>query len=122
MITRQLPMLLARSWPSKLVQMDLEDLVCRCRRRVGRWPAVHGRQIVFRTTERFWEPGKHVWQLNANSSATNTNNTIWGDTIFLSVGFRRQLACYRLRTPRFRLSERRLNPCAGLLACYDCAT
>ena len=40
-----------------------------------------GRQIVFRTTERFWEPGKHVWQLNANSSATNTNNTIWGDTM-----------------------------------------
>ena len=39
-----------------------------------------GRQIVFRTTERFWEPGKHVWQLNANSSATNRDNTIWGDT------------------------------------------
>ncbi len=40
------------------------------------------RQIVFRTTERFWEPGKHSWQLNANSSATNTINTIWGDTMF----------------------------------------
>ena len=40
-----------------------------------------GRQIALRTRERFWEPGEHVWQLNANSSATNTNNTIWGDTM-----------------------------------------
>ena len=39
----------------------------------------HGRQIVFRTQEQFWEPGSHEWQLNANSSATNTNNTVWGD-------------------------------------------
>ena len=39
------------------------------------------RQIVFRTTERFWEPGKHSWQLNANSSATNTINTVWGDNM-----------------------------------------
>ena len=39
----------------------------------------HGRQIVFRTQEQFWEPGTHEWQLNANSSATNTNNTVWGD-------------------------------------------
>ena len=39
----------------------------------------HGRQIVFRTQEQFWEPGEHEWQLNANSSATNTNNTVWGD-------------------------------------------
>ena len=38
----------------------------------------HGRQIVFRTQEHFWEPGKHEWQLNANSSPTNTNNTVWG--------------------------------------------
>ena len=40
------------------------------------------RQIVFRTTERFWEPGKHEWQLNANSSSTNRDNSIWGDTMF----------------------------------------
>ena len=40
-----------------------------------------GRQIAFRTRERFWEPGEHVWQLNANSSATNTNNTVWGDNM-----------------------------------------
>ena len=39
----------------------------------------HGRQIVFRAQEQFWEPGTHEWQLNANSSATNTNNTVWGD-------------------------------------------
>ena len=38
----------------------------------------HGRQIVFRTQEQFWEPGTHEWQLNANSSATNTNNIVWG--------------------------------------------
>ena len=41
----------------------------------------HGRQIVFRTPEQFWEPGEHVWQLNANSSATNTDNTVWGDNM-----------------------------------------
>ena len=39
------------------------------------------RQIVFRTTERFWEPGKHSWLLIANSSATNTINTVWGDNM-----------------------------------------
>ena len=36
-----------------------------------------GRQMAFRTQERFWEPGTHVWQLNANSSGTNTDNTTW---------------------------------------------
>ena len=41
-----------------------------------------GRQIVFRTTERFWEPGRHEWQLNANSSFTNRDNSNWGDTTF----------------------------------------
>ena len=41
----------------------------------------HGRQIVFRTQEQFWEPGTHEWQLNANSSATNTDNTVWGDNM-----------------------------------------
>ena len=41
-----------------------------------------GRQIVFRTTERFWEPGRHEWQLNANSSSTNSDNSTWGDTMF----------------------------------------
>ena len=40
------------------------------------------RQIVFRTTERFWEPGRHEWQLNANSSSTNRDNSNWGDTTF----------------------------------------
>ena len=40
------------------------------------------RQFVFRTTERFWEPGRHEWQLNANSSATNRDNSTWGDTMF----------------------------------------
>ena len=42
-----------------------------------------GRQYVFRTTERFWEPGKHEWQLNANSSSTNRDllNSKWGDTM-----------------------------------------
>ena len=42
------------------------------------------RQIVFRTTERFWEPGRHEWQLNANSSSTNRDKTMfaWGDAMF----------------------------------------
>ncbi len=40
-----------------------------------------GRKIAFRARERFWEPGSHEWQLNANSSATNTNNTVWGNSM-----------------------------------------
>ena len=40
------------------------------------------RQFVFRTTERFWEPGRHKWQLNANSSSTNSDNSTWGGTMF----------------------------------------
>ncbi len=42
------------------------------------------RQFVFRTTERFWEPGRHEWQLNANSSSTNRDKTMfaWGDAMF----------------------------------------
>ena len=41
------------------------------------------RQFVFRTTERFWEPGKHEWQLNANSSSTNRDKTMgaWGGAL-----------------------------------------
>ena len=39
------------------------------------------RQIVFRTTERFWEPGKHAWELNANSSSTNRDDSSWGGTM-----------------------------------------
>ena len=39
------------------------------------------RQIVFRTTERFWEPGKHDWEQNANSSSTNCDNSTWGGTM-----------------------------------------
>ena len=37
--------------------------------------------MVFRTQEQFWVAGEHEWQLNANSSATNTNNTVWGDSM-----------------------------------------
>ena len=42
------------------------------------------RQFVFRTNERFWEPGRHEWQLNANSSSTNRDKTMfaWGDATF----------------------------------------
>ena len=40
------------------------------------------RQCVFRTTERFWEPGRHKWQLNANSSSTNSDDSIWSGTMF----------------------------------------
>ena len=40
------------------------------------------RQFVFRTTERFWEPGSHEWQLNANSSSANRDNSTWGDNMF----------------------------------------
>ena len=36
-----------------------------------------GRQMAFRTQERFWEDGTHQWQLNANSSSKNTDNTHW---------------------------------------------
>ena len=39
------------------------------------------RQIAFRTTERFWEPGKHAWELNANSSSTNRDDSSWGGTM-----------------------------------------
>ena len=39
------------------------------------------RQCVFRTTERFWEPGRHKWQVNANSSSINNDNSTWGDTM-----------------------------------------
>ena len=35
------------------------------------------RQCVFRTTEHFWESGKHEWQLNSLSSATNGDNSNW---------------------------------------------
>ena len=34
------------------------------------------RQPVFRTQERFWETGEHKWQLNSQSSPTNTSE-IW---------------------------------------------
>ena len=40
------------------------------------------RQFVFRTIGRFWEAGKHEWQLNPNSSATNRDNSTWGDSMF----------------------------------------
>ena len=41
----------------------------------------HGRQMVFRTQEQFWVAGEHEWQLNANSSATNTDDSVWGDSM-----------------------------------------
>ena len=41
----------------------------------------HGRQMVFRTRAQFWEAGEHEWQMNANSSATNTDDSSWGDTL-----------------------------------------
>ena len=39
------------------------------------------RQLVFRTSERFWEPGRHLWQLNSRSSSTNRNNNSWDNTM-----------------------------------------
>ena len=41
----------------------------------------HGRQMVFRTRAQFWEAGEHEWQMNANSSATNTDDSVWGDSM-----------------------------------------
>ena len=49
--------------------------------RSGDGQRFHGRQMVFRTRAQFWEAGEHEWQMNANSSATNTNNNIWGDSV-----------------------------------------
>ena len=40
------------------------------------------RQNVFRTTARFWEPGRFEWQQNPNNSATNRDNSTWGDPMF----------------------------------------
>ena len=40
------------------------------------------RRYVFRTTERFWEPGRHEWQLNVNSSSTNSDDSSWSGTMF----------------------------------------
>ena len=40
------------------------------------------RRCVFRTTERFWEPGRHEWQLNVNSSSTNSDDSSWSGTMF----------------------------------------
>ena len=45
----------------------------------------HGRQMAFRTRERFWEAGTHVWQVNANSSGTNTDNTTWSGELSAST-------------------------------------
>ena len=41
----------------------------------------HGRQMVFRTRAQFWEAGEHEWQMNANSSATNTDDSVWGKSM-----------------------------------------
>ena len=40
------------------------------------------RQYVFRTTGRFWEPGRHEWQQNPNNGPTNRDNSTWGDSMF----------------------------------------
>ena len=49
--------------------------------RSGDGQRFHGRQMVFRTRAQFWEAGEHEWQMNANSSATNTDDSRWGDTL-----------------------------------------
>ena len=49
--------------------------------RSGDGQRFHGRQMVFRTRAQFWEAGEHEWQMNANSSATNTDDSSWGDTL-----------------------------------------
>ena len=41
----------------------------------------HGRQMVFRTRDQFWEAGEHEWQMNANSSATITDDSAWGKSM-----------------------------------------
>ena len=46
--------------------------------RSGDGQRFHGRQMVFRTRAQFWEAGEHEWQMNANSSATNTDDSVWG--------------------------------------------
>ena len=46
--------------------------------RSGDGQRFHGRQMVFRTRDQFWEAGEHEWQMNANSSATNTDDSVWG--------------------------------------------
>ena len=37
--------------------------------------------MVFRTRDQFWEAGEHEWQMNANSSATNTDDSVWGKSM-----------------------------------------
>ena len=41
----------------------------------------HGRQMVFRTRAQFWEAGEHEWQMNANCSATNMDDSAWGEIL-----------------------------------------
>ena len=49
--------------------------------RSGDGQRFHGRQMVFRTRDQFWEAGEHEWQMNANSSATNTDDSVWGNSM-----------------------------------------
>ena len=49
--------------------------------RSGDGQRFHGRQMVFRTRDQFWEAGEHEWQMNANSSATNTDDSVWGKSM-----------------------------------------
>jgi len=76
---------MAKSWPSQLAQMNtgIPGMLLQ-KANWRRWAMARGSMAakwVFRTRERFWEPGSHEWQLNANSSATNTNNTVWGNSM-----------------------------------------
>ena len=49
--------------------------------RSGDGQRFHGRQMVFRTRAQFWEAGEHEWQMNANGSATNTDDSVWGKSM-----------------------------------------
>ena len=49
--------------------------------RSGDGQRFHGRQMVFRTRAQFWEAGEHEWQMNVNSSATNTDDSVWGKSM-----------------------------------------
>ena len=49
--------------------------------RSGDGQRFHGRQMVFRTRDQFWEAGEHEWQMNANGSATNTDDSVWGKSM-----------------------------------------
>ena len=49
--------------------------------RSGDGQRFYGRQMVFRTRAQFWEAGEHEWQMNANCSATNMDDSAWGEIL-----------------------------------------